>query len=116
MEKIYGYDINNKGKFIINENESEIVKTIFKLYIQGFSFVKIANKLSEQNAPLPQGRFKWHKEIVSEILREESYIGTKIITEKIIDNHKPIINDDLFIKTQEMLRRKAGYSLNFNKS
>ena len=90
----YGYVITNSKKmtFEVDEAAAEVVRTIFKLYIDGYGYKRIANHLTDQNIPTPRMREKARKEAagdeykgkvkeqwsivtVSEILCNDFYIG-----------------------------------------
>jgi len=47
----YGYKKDINKNLLIDESESEIIKTIFNLYLSGSGTKKIANYLNEQNIP-----------------------------------------------------------------
>ena len=91
----YGYVITNSKKmtFEVDEAAAEVVRTIFKLYIDGYGYKRIANHLTDQSIPTPRMREKARKEAagdeykgkvreqwsivtVSEILCNDFYIGT----------------------------------------
>ena len=91
----YGYVITNSKKmtFEADEAAAEVVRTIFKLYIDGYGYKRIANYLTDQSIPTPRMREKARKEAagdeykgkvreqwsivtVSEILCNDFYIGT----------------------------------------
>lgn len=91
----YGYVITNSKKmtFEVDEAAAEVVRTVFKLYIDGYGYKRIANYLTDQNIPTPRMREKARKEAagdeykgkvreqwsivtVSEILCNDFYIGT----------------------------------------
>ena len=72
----YGYlwDKNTK-ELIINEKEAEVVKKIFKYYLEGFGSSVIANKLMEEGIPSPSGGTRWHPSPIKDILRNVKYVG-----------------------------------------
>ena len=91
----YGYVITNTKKmtFEVDEPAAEVIRTIFKLYIDGYGYKRIANYLTDQKIPTPRMREKARKEAagdeykgkvreqwslvtVSEILTNDFYIGT----------------------------------------
>jgi len=47
----YGYKKDNKKMLVIDEIEAEVVKKIFKLYLNGLGTKKIANELNKENIP-----------------------------------------------------------------
>ena len=91
----YGYVITNSKRMIfeVDEAAAEVVRTIFKLYIDGYGYKRIANYLTDKNIPTPRMREKARKEAagdeyrgkvkeqwsivtISEILNNDFYIGT----------------------------------------
>ncbi len=91
----YGYIFTNTKKMIfkVDEPAAEVVRTIFKLYIDGWGYKKIANYLTDQHIPTPRmnerarieargdeykGKVKerWSIVTISEIIVNDFYIGT----------------------------------------
>ncbi len=92
----YGYilDSNNDIEpYKIDEECAQIVREIYKLYIEGWGYKKIANYLSEKNIPTPrmienerrrsEGKVtnraeskRWSIVTISEMLENDFYIGT----------------------------------------
>ena len=91
----YGYVITNSKKmtYAVDEAAAEVVRLVFKLYIEGWGYKKIANHLTDQHIPTPRMREKARKEAagneykgkvkeqwsivtVSEMLNNDFYIGT----------------------------------------
>lgn len=59
----FGYKVNKDGKFEIEEEESKVVKDIFKLRAKGISLSKIGDK------------YGFSKQKVAYILKNKNYIG-----------------------------------------
>ena len=92
----YGYnkDPNQKGHLIIDEEEAEVVRTIFNLYNSGIGRTQIARILNERCIPSPSEHKKrrgivknvnskftdniWKYAAVSNILNNEVYIGNLV--------------------------------------
>ena len=93
----YGYkkDPNNHHKLVIDEEVADVVKEIFRLYLSGYSFVKIARHLNELNylAPIEYKKQKgynlkipsksvkyalWSPTTINTILENEMYIGNMV--------------------------------------
>ena len=91
----YGYVFTNSKKmlFAVDEPAAEVVRTIYKLYINGWGYKRIANHLTDQHIPTPRMREKarreaqgdeykgkvkeqWSIVTISEILCNDFYIGT----------------------------------------
>ena len=67
-----------KGKDDLPEivpEEAEIVRLIYKRFIEGYSPISIAKYLTEQNIPTPSGKEKWSTSTVHSILKNEKYKG-----------------------------------------
>ena len=91
---IYGYKMR-KGTFTIIPEEAEIVRLIFKLFLEGMGRVAIATYLNEKGIPSPEGGI-WHPGMLYYILRNEKYVGDLVLqkyytkdylTKKKIVNH-----------------------------
>ncbi len=88
----YGYkkDPENKYHLIIDEEAAEVVKTIFRMFLEGYGTMQIADYLSEQKIPIPSDYNKrnrgtksityglWAQSTVRFILSNEVYTGTVI--------------------------------------
>jgi DNA invertase Pin-like site-specific DNA recombinase len=79
----FGYkkDENRKNHLVRDEEHSEIVKSIFSMYLSGMSGEKIAEKLNSENVISPQsaidGKAKpWRGDSVYRILHNRAYIGS----------------------------------------
>lgn len=89
----YGYIINHRQEFEIVPTEAEIVRTIFRLYQEGWGYKKIANHLTDEGIPTPRMSERQRKEAegkdykrevksawaiatVQGILENDFYIGT----------------------------------------
>ena len=113
QRKCYGYRHNEKGQLVINENEAEVVKLIFRMSKEGANLSKIAQTLQDQGILSPRGKAVWSRETLRKILHNEKYRGIVILQEtfvanclnhrqvknigqcdqyQIISNHKPIIH------------------------
>ena len=68
-----GYTLQD-GKIVINEQNSEIVRNIFKAYLAGQGISEIAEQLNQQNIL----ERKWYCTMISRILSNERYIGDSL--------------------------------------
>ena len=55
-----GYDKDKNGKLIINPEQAEIVKRIFREYLEGASCKKIARGLERDGILTARGNTRWH--------------------------------------------------------
>lgn len=91
----YGYmkDSKDKHHLIIDIEVCEVIKTIFKMYLDGFGYSVIARHLTERGIPTPakykmiQGNYKcgnansltiWNKDTIRKFLMDETYIGSVV--------------------------------------
>lgn len=76
---IYGYDWKNRFELTINEQQAEIVKKIFHLYVdEGVGSRRVAKILTEQQIPTYKGCERWIPKTVRRILENPIYKGTLI--------------------------------------
>ena len=68
----YGYTWID-GKLEINEDEIEIVRNVFKWYIEGFTMREIGEKLSYNGFEARYGN--WNASTIRNIINNETYIG-----------------------------------------
>lgn len=95
----YYYD-RNDGILHIDEKQAERVREAYRLYLEGYSCIKISLLLG----------FKGDK-IVTEILKRKSNIGLIEYKGEIYKGlHEPIIDENTFYKTQELMKRRSTNS------
>lgn len=126
--ELLGYNLN-KGVLTVNKEEAEIVKLIFHKYtVEGKGTHIIAKELYEQGYK-PKRSDRWSNSTILKILRNEKYVGDlaqrKTYTpdyldhrkkynkgeEKLIyikDHHEPIIDRELWEKTQKELQKRTS--------
>ena len=89
----YGYIVNKKQQFEVVPVEADIVRRIYRMYIDGWGYKKIANSLTDEGIPTPRmaererkiaegGDYRrsvksaWSIATVQGILDNDFYIGT----------------------------------------
>lgn len=83
----YGYILNKRKEFEIVPTEAEIVREIFRLYIDGWGYKKIANYLTDQNVPTPRMSERERREAAGEECKRSAKRAWSIVTvQGIIDN------------------------------
>lgn len=112
--KCYGYDHDEDGRLIINEEEAESVRKIFRWYLDGKSILGIMKELEEQGIQSPTGKEKWPKRTIDVLLSNEKYTGNvrlfdsekrdvQYVSE---NNHPAIISTETFQAVQmEKMKR-----------
>ena len=83
----YGYIVNKRQEFEIVPTEADIVREIFRLYINGWGYKKIANHLTDEGIPTPRMAERDRKEAAGEEYRRTVKPVWAIVTvQGILDN------------------------------
>ena len=127
--KFMGYTKNSEGELVIVPEEVEVVKLVFRLYLEGLSAEKIARYLGAQGIKTATGLDKWEETVVRRMLSNEKYMGDallqktytvdfltkrKVMNNGIVpqyyveDDHEAIISKELFYQVQEEIARRAS--------
>ena len=77
--RFLGYDKGENGTLVINEEEAEIIRLIYKMFMEGSTPHGIAKYLSAQGIPSPGGKEKWTPTSVRSILSNEKYKGDALL-------------------------------------
>lgn len=124
-----GYTKDADGHLIIDQEQADIVKRIYREYLEGKSFLQIKRSLEADAILNGAGRSKWNESNIKQILTNEKYIGDALlqktytvdILEKkreankgqvpkyyVENNHEAIIPKNIFLKVQEEIARRAN--------
>ncbi|MBQ8369428.1 MAG: recombinase family protein [Clostridia bacterium] len=83
----YGYIVNRHQEFEIVPSEAEIVRQIFRLYIDGWGYKKIANHLTDEGIPTPRMAERERKEAAGDEYHRDVKSTWSIVTvQSILDN------------------------------
>jgi hypothetical protein len=85
-------------KWVIDEEEADVVRTIYSLYIEGYPSSVIADLLTKSGIPTVKGRAVWSSGSVLNILRNEKYCGDALCQKTVtVDffTHKSVKNNGL---------------------
>jgi site-specific DNA recombinase len=125
----YGYKKDKDKKLIINNEEAEIVKTIYSLAIQGMGTKKIAEFLNGKEIPTKRNNsskgkmtikgkvknsFEWRDSVIYRILTNPIYCGERIFKKKIYPAPS-IISKKEFDYTQNILKQRKNFKDTTNK-
>lgn len=126
-KKLLGYRKGADGKPEIVPEEAETVRSIFNLYLDGYTLLNIAHILMDQKITTATGKSEWTKSAIQSILKNEKYVGDALlqktftvdcITHKVVknngerpmylvtDHHTPIIDRDTFDRVQQEIARR----------
>ncbi|WP_075367335.1 recombinase family protein [Desulfosporosinus metallidurans] len=77
--RFLGYTKNQEGELVIVPEEAEVVKLIFRLYLEGNSCENIKKQLEEKGIKSPTGKNKWYSTTISHMLSNEKYMGDALL-------------------------------------
>lgn len=95
---LYGYQVKN-GKTVIHNEESEVVKKVFSLYVEGKTLNSIATMLTKEKVTYFQDGVKWNKNTINRMLENEKYMGNEI--------YPMIISTSLFNQAKTVKKSKS---------
>ena len=117
-----GYDKDKNGNLVINPKEAEIVRRIFREYLNGSSCQAICKGLERNGIKTSRGNKRWHDTTVRKILENEKYMGDLLLQKTytidflskkrvknngdmpqyyVESNHEPIVSRETFMLVQE---------------
>lgn len=129
--KFLGYTKDKNGELVIVPEEAELVRRIFRLYLEGNSVIQIKKILESEEITTVTGGTKWWDSTITKMLTNEKYMGDVLqqktytidfLTKKrvkndgivpqyyIEDDHEAIIPKELFYQVQEEKARRASLS------
>ena len=88
-----------KGEIIAEPTESQAVKDIFKLYLDGKSMSELARQMSISQISYNGITFDWNKNMVKRILENEKYLGK--------DGYPALIDSKTFYRANARKKSKA---------
>ena len=127
-KKFMGYTKNEDGELVIVPEEAEVVRLIFRLYLEGMSVAGIKRHLEGKGILTATGLNKWNEATIYQMLSNEKYMGDALLqktytadflTKKklknngeirqyyITDDHEAIIPREIFHAVQQEMRRRA---------
>lgn len=114
--KCYGYVHDENGKLIIKEDEAQIVRYVFDLYLRGKSIIGIIKELERLDIKTPTGKNRWCKRTIDTMLSNEKYTGSVELfksDEKVThylakDNNPAIISAETFKSVQIEKARRSN--------
>ncbi|MBR2505836.1 MAG: recombinase family protein [Bacilli bacterium] len=123
--RIYGFNVGKKCELTINPKEAKVVVKIFEMYANGYSLTDIQKHLEKEGIPSSYGNLRWARNTISEMLKNEKYIGDVLLHKSynrdgikhknlhnevdqyyVTNHHKPIISKELWDKVQAVFARK----------
>jgi len=127
--RFLGYTKDDNKQLVIDPEGGEIVKRIYREYLEGASLLQIARGLEAEDVLTAAGKAKWRPETLKKILQNEKYIGDALLQKTytldflskkrvknngivpqyyVENNHEPIIPRDLYMQVQEEMARRTN--------
>ncbi|WP_143321076.1 recombinase family protein [Clostridium sp. HBUAS56010] len=127
--KFLGYTKNKDGNLVIIPEEADLVRRIFRLFLEGNSSYKIKRILEADGILTVTGKTVWQATVIDKMLSNEKYMGDalmqktytvdfltkkKVINKSIVpqyyieDNHEAIIPKELYHRVQEEKARRGA--------
>ena len=127
--KFLGYTKDKDGNLVIVPEEAEVVRRIFRLFLEGNSSYKIKRILESDGVQTATGKTTWNATVIDRMLSNEKYMGDALLQKTytvdflskkrvknrgivpqyyIEDDHEPIISKELFHQVQEEKVRRAS--------
>ena len=77
-----GYDRGPDGTMVINEEQAEVIRLIYLLYLEGRTLGDITRVLQAAGIKTPTGKEKWSISVIESILRNEKYYGAALLQKR----------------------------------
>lgn len=77
--KFMGYDSDENGNLIVNEEQAKIVRLIYEKYLCGRNYFVIARELNEAGIPGWNGKVNWIASTIETMLHNEKYKGDALL-------------------------------------
>lgn len=127
----YGYRKDDNLKLVIQEDEAQVVRKIFRLCNEGYGRVQIAQHLTDEGIPSPAGLDHWGHATVLRILKNPKYKGDMVfgrnqfikledgtykkrvkLDEKRIayatETHEPIVSPEIWLQAQDSIKQRTA--------
>ena len=138
QSRFMGYT-KNRGdmQLTIVPEEAEIVRSIYRMYLEGFSAGEIIFVLEEKKIRTPGGKSRWHHSTVNSMLQNEKFAGDLLLQKSYVADfltkrrekndgvfpqyyvenaHAPIVPKEVFYRVQgEFERRREGKAVSDRK-
>ncbi|MBU5471632.1 recombinase family protein [Falcatimonas sp. MSJ-15] len=125
--RVMGLDKGSDGQIIVNKEQAEVVKLLFRLFLNGMTPHAIAAELTKRGIKSPSGKDKWNQGTVRRMLSNEKYKGDALLQKEftvdfltkkhkknegevpqyyVEGNHEAIISPQVFDLVQAELERR----------
>ena len=125
--RVLGLDKGEDGQIVVNQEEAETVRMIFRLFLEGMTPHAITLELTRRGIKSPGGKDKWNQGTVRRMLSNEKYKGDALLQKEftvdfltkkmkknegevpqyyVEGNHEAIISPQVFDLVQAELERR----------
>lgn len=132
--KFLGYDKDKNGNLVINKKQAEIVRRIYREFLDGKGANRIARDLEKDRVPNWQGKAKWYESSIRKMLTNEKYMGDALLQKTytmdflnkkraentgqvpqyyVEDSHPAIIDKEMWEAVQLEMERRRDYALQY---
>ncbi len=127
--RFLGYTKDADRNLVIVPEEAEIIKRIYREYLDGANYKEISAGLEADGILTAANNPRWHSSTLRKILTNEKYMGDALLQKTytvdflskkrvandgsvpqyyVEDNHEAIIPKPLFMRVQEEIKRRAN--------
>ena len=127
--KFLGYTKDKDGNLVVVPEEAELVRRIYRLFLEGNSSYRIKRILESEGIRTVTGNTVWQATVIDKMLTNEKYMGDallqktytvdfltkkKVVNKGIVpqyyieDDHEAIIPKELFYRVQEEMARRSS--------
>ena len=128
FSNVLGFERGKDGELVVNKEEAEIVRMIFRMFLEGMTPHAIAKELTKRGIKSPMGKDTWWEGTVRRMLSNEKYKGDallqKVFTVDFLqkklkknegevqqyyvqNDHEAIISPEVFDMVQNELERRS---------
>lgn len=128
--KFLGYDKDENGKLVINDEQAATVRRIYNEFLWGMNPAQIAKGLEEEKVPGCLGQTRWYPSTVVGILKQEKHMGDALLQKTytadfltkrqvknngeitqvyVKDSHEGIIDKETWNAVQEEFERREKF-------
>ena len=128
--RFLGLDVGSKpGEYVINPEQAEIARRIFREFLEGYSPGMIAQHLNDEQVPTVCEGGTWFASTIARVLENEKYAGDMLLQKYYVpdflnhksvkntgqlpqyyveNHHDPIIPKEVYFQTQGELMRRGN--------
>ena len=121
---LLGYDHDEDGNLVVNDEEAKTVRLMYYLFISGYKPSEIAKILEKLKRPTKLGKTKWSSNTVKAVMQNERHCGNVLSWKTYtydfwehkkrknnqdmpqvlkVDHHEPIVSHEIYDATQYKL-------------